>query len=144
MAGIQISQKEKELGLRFKCFQGETFDDACKAKNSWFAKNKGLKIVKLKTRTVRGRGRVVGKWSVFKIYVSYIEAEKFEALKDYRRKYHEEKYAKKRLIAPQQVSQKINKYSRRVYHHERKNYKFNHKTSIRVCKRKDYSITLCG
>ena len=89
MNGIQISPKEKELGLKFKCFEGGSFDDAVKAKNKWFAKNKGLRVVKLKTSVTRGNGRVVGRWSNFKIYVSYIEIEKFEAFKEYRRKRHE-------------------------------------------------------
>ena len=92
MNGIQILPKEKELGLKFKCFEGRSFDEALKIKNKWFARNKGLKVVKLKTRVNHGRGRVVGKWSNYKIYVSYIEVDKFEELKDYRRKRHEKTF----------------------------------------------------
>ena len=95
MRGIRVSQKEKELGLKFKCFEGSSFDEAIRTKNKWFDRNKNLKVVKLKTSVTRGYGRVIGKWSNFKIYVSYIEVENFEALKEYRRKRHEEKYTKK-------------------------------------------------
>lgn len=96
MRGIRVSQKERELGLKFKCFEGRSFDEAIKTKNKWFAKNKGLKVVKLKTSVDRGRGRVVGKWSNYKIYVSYIEVDKFEKLKDYRRKRHEKHLLKQK------------------------------------------------
>lgn len=96
MNGIRISPKEKELGLKFKCFEGRSFDEAVKTKNKWFARKKGLKVVKLKTSVDRGRGRVVGKWSNYKIYVSYIEVDKFEELKDYRRKRHEKHLLKQK------------------------------------------------
>ncbi len=77
---IQVSEKERELGVRVKCFEAWDLKDAQKYKNEWFARRKYLTILKEKTRVVHGKGAVVGKWKSSKVYVSFIPTKKLEAL----------------------------------------------------------------
>ena len=86
---IHITEKERELGVKVKCFEAWELKDAQKYKSEWFAKREHLTILKEKTKVIHGRGAVVGKWKSSKVYVSFIPTKKLEALKQFRRERHE-------------------------------------------------------
>lgn len=77
---IHVSEKEREVGVRVKCFEAWELKDAQKYKNEWFARRKYLTILQERTRVTHGRGAVVGKWKSSKVYVSFIPTKKLEAL----------------------------------------------------------------
>lgn len=91
---LQVSEKERELGVRVKCFEEWELKDAQSSKSEWFAKRKNLSILKEKTKVIHGRGVVVGKWKSSKVYVSFIPTRKLEEYKSYKRALHERKVRK--------------------------------------------------
>lgn len=85
MTVIKISDKEKMIGLKLKIFRGNSLEECYKLKENWLSHQKNIKEVKTKAKTVSGKGKVVGRWTRNTVYLSYINADKFDDLKNYRR-----------------------------------------------------------
>lgn len=94
---IRVTDKERELGVRVKCFEQQELKNALEDKIEWFSKRSNLSVLKQKTRVLRGKGAVVGRWKSSKVYVSFIPKNKLENYKKYKSDLHEQRQKSQRL-----------------------------------------------